>query len=120
MLLALEATLSVEVRADHCIIFAAVTLGWFLCSRISELLGDEGLRKNYLGFRGCDVIPYLGNTICKTFREADRLLVTIVGSKTDQARRGESRRIFPSNHPRLCALKAMQGGGASFPRTFSV
>jgi len=119
MLLAMESSLDVERKADHLIIMLLATTGFFILGRVSELVGQEGKATGRAGILGAHFEAYLGATKVATFNLADRILITITGSKTDQLNLGCKRLVFPSGHPRLCLLRLAKLAEKHFPTRFT-
>ena len=108
-----------SVVPDHAVLWAALLLGFFFLLRVSELLPPEAssLTPNR-GIRGCDMEGRINGQPCSNFSEADELILTIRGSKTDKYNRGEVKNHFRVEDD-LCVVAAVAQVQKFFPERFS-
>ena len=69
-------------------------LGLFFLLRSSEYLVETHTDLNKRGLRGSDIEARSGGLPCASFAQADEVVLTIRGSKTDQLNRGQTRNHF--------------------------
>ena len=88
MLRWLRDQLDIEVVPDHAVLWTAIDLAYFFLLRVSEYAatGADDIEKR--GLRGLDLEGRKLGLPTPSFAEADELVLTIRGSKTDQLNRG--------------------------------
>ena len=100
------------------LMFAAVCFGYFFLLRASEYL-CVGYNQPEKGLRGQDVVLKTGGRDCtlQTLKEADEIILTIRGSKTDIYNRGEIRNHFKSEED-ICPVKAAVALFLNYPQRY--
>ena len=95
-----------------------MTLGWFFLLRASEYL-DVGYADPNRGLRGSDVTLKANGKALGLDRigEADEVMLTVRGSKTDIYNRGQVRNHFKTSEP-VCVVKAMINLFHHFPQRY--
>ena len=84
-------------KPDHAILWAGLVLGFLFLLRVGEYAQHDGQPwDEKRGLRGADVKPRRNGEVVRSFREADEVVLTIRGSKTDQLNAGELRSQFVS------------------------
>ena len=118
MLRAIRATLAPDRRPNDAVEWAALVVAFFFfLLRCSEYVEHDVLPQDLRkGVRGCDLVAKKSGNVATSFAEADEVVLTIRGSKTDH-NRGEVR-----NHVRfpgpLCVVAALASLQAHFPQRF--
>ena len=100
------------------LLWGALTLGFFFLLRASEYL-DVGYQDPNRGLRGSDITLKLDGKALGLERlsEADEVVITVRGSKTDIYNRGQVRNHFKTTGP-VCVVRAMVTLFRHFPQRY--
>ncbi|KAG6944597.1 hypothetical protein JG687_00017774 [Phytophthora cactorum] len=91
--------------AQHHVLWGAAMLGFFFCLRGSEYLASQGKRHAYcIQAQYVNVQDKTGHTT-DSLRAASSVLITLRGSKTDQAGASTQRRMLKSEHAPICPVE---------------
>ena len=101
--------LSPQSRREGALAWAAVLLAFMFLLRASEYVGETagGTPLGPRGLRGRDVVARQQGRVVGDFADADEIVLTIRGSKTDKYNRGETRNHFKTENPDLCVVTAL-------------
>eukprot|EP00438_Fugacium_kawagutii_P005226 Skav210774 [mRNA] locus=scaffold3765:57404:60835:+ [translate_table: standard] len=100
------------------LLWGALTLGFFFLLRASEYL-DVGYQDPNRGLRGSDITLKLNGKALglERIREADEVVITVRGSKTDIYNRGQVRNHFKADG-QVCVVKSMVTLFCHFPQRY--
>ena len=99
--------LRIENNLNDAVLWAALLLGFFFLLRASEYLAPEVETPSAKGIRGSDLVPRRGGTPVESYSEADEVVLTIRGSKTDILNEGHRRNHFRVEGD-LCVVEALE------------
>ena len=99
--------LRVENNLNDAVLWAALLLGFFFLLRASEYLAPEVETPSAKGIRGSDLVARSGGTPVESYANADEVVLTIRGSKTDLLNEGHRRNHFRVDGE-LCVVEALE------------
>jgi hypothetical protein len=99
--------LRVENNLNDAVLWAALLLGFFFLLRASEYLAPEVETSSAKGIRGSDLVARSGGTPVESYANADEVVLTIRGSKTDLLNEGHRRNHFRVDGE-LCVVEALE------------
>ena len=95
MMRLIKKKLKPEKSREGAALWAAVATGYFFLFRASEYVsGDQNGYTSGKGLRGVDVTPKTAGEPCRSWPDANEVVINIRASKTDQYNRGECRNHF--------------------------